>query len=182
VDVRARPGGEEVKPPAFHFRPGSSGFRFQVSSFRFRLTGFTLVEVLVSIAIFALAAVILGSAYINVLSGYQRMRSSTQDETDLAFVRALVLAEPKLEVIEKGGDVRRPDSTTVHWQAEVEPTNRADLFQVVIECQMPGIGTKQGRTMRDTFLVLRPTWSDPAEREKLRVKFREELLKRKGQT
>lgn len=171
-----------MNPPASRFRPAAPGFRFRVSSFTFRRGGFTLVEVLVSIAIFALAAVILGSAYINVLSGYQRMRSSTQDETDLAFVRALVLAEPKLEVIEKGGDVRRAESTTVHWQAEVEPTNRADLFQVVIECQMPGVGSKQGRTMRDSFLVLRPTWSDPAEREKLRAKFREELAKRKTQT
>jgi hypothetical protein len=33
--------------------------------------------------------------------------------------------------------------------------------------------------VRDTFLVLRPTWSEPVEREKLRAKFREELAKRK---
>lgn len=163
-----------MKPPESTFRRASLGFRF-------RLGGFTLIEVLVSIAIFALAAVVLGSAYINVLGGYQRMRSSSQDGTDVAFVRALVLAEPKLEVIEKGGDVRRADNTTVHWQAKVEPTNRADLFRVLLACEMPGAGGKQNYTIRDSFLALRPTWSDPAEREKLRAKFREELAKRKTQ-
>jgi general secretion pathway protein I len=145
---------------------------------RLRPSGFTLIEVLVSVAIFALAAVVLGTAYVNVLGGYQRMRSNSQDGTDVAFVRALVLAEPKLEVIEKGGEVRRADNTTVQWKAEVEPTNRADLFRVQLECEIPGAGNKRNYTIRDSFLVLRPTWSDPAEREKLRAKFREELAKR----
>lgn len=143
--------------------------------------GFTLVEVLVSIAIFALAAVVLGSAYINVLSGYQRMRSSSQDETDQAFVRSLILAEPKRDVLEKGGDVRRPDNTTIHWQVEIDPTNRADLFHVSVACEFPGVGQQKSYTLQDSFLVLRPTWSDPAEREKLRAQFREELAKRKNQ-
>ena len=148
------------------------------SGLRFCLGGFTLVEVLVSIAIFALAAVVLGSAYVNVLSGYQRMRGSSQDESDVAFVRAIVLAEPKLEVVEKGGEVRRADNTTLHWVAEVEPTNRADLFRVTLECELPASGPKANRKVSHSFLVLRPTWSDPAEREKLRAKFREELAKR----
>lgn len=141
--------------------------------------GFTLIEVLVSIAIFALAAVILGSAYVNVLSGYHRMRGSTLDEGDVAFVRGIVLAEPKREVVEKGGDVRRADQGTVHWRAEIEPTNRADLFRVTVECELPVNGPGPARRVTDSFLVLRPTWSDPAEREKLRAKFREELVKRK---
>jgi len=145
-----------------------------------RGTGFTLIEVLVSIAIFALAAVILGSAYVNVLGGYQCMRGSAADESDIAFVRGLVLAEPKREVVEKGGDVRRADQGTVHWSAEIEPTNRADLFRVTIECELPTTGPTPVRRVRDSFLVLRPTWSEAADRGKLRAKFREELVKRKS--
>jgi general secretion pathway protein I len=144
-----------------------------------RLAGFTLIEVLVSIAIFALAAVVLGSAYVNVLSGYQRMRGSTLDGSDVAFVRAIVLAEPNREVVEKGGDLRRADQSTLHWRAEIEPTNRADLFRVTLECELPTSSPGPARRVRDSFLVLRPTWSEPAEREKLRAKFREELAKRK---
>lgn len=170
-----------MKPAKNSLHPAALSFRSQVSGFRFRSPAFTLVEVLVSIAIFALAAVVLGSAYINVLSGYQRMRSSSQDESDVAFVRATVLAEPKLEVVEKGGDMRRADNTAVHWKADVEPTNRADLFHVTIECELPGVGSKPNHKVSDSFLVLRPTWSDPAEREKLRAKFREELAKTKVQ-
>jgi general secretion pathway protein I len=147
---------------------------------RRRAIAFTLIEVLVSIAIFALAAVILGTAYVNVLSGYQRMRGNALDESDVAFVRALVLAEPKREIVEKGGDVRRADQGTVHWSAEIEPTNRADLFRVTIACELPTTGPGAGRRVSDSFLLLRPTWSDAAEREKLRAKFREELVKRKS--
>src|SRR5688572_28093724 len=144
-----------------------------------RRTGFTLIEVLVSIAIFALAAVVLGSAYVNVLSGYQRMRGNGLDEGDVAFVRAIVLAEPKREVVEKGGDVRRADQGTVHWRAQIEPTNRAERLRVTIECELPTTGPGSARRVSDSFLVLRPTWSEAAEREKLRAKFREELVKRK---
>jgi len=147
---------------------------------RRRTRGFTLIEVLVSIGIFALAAVVLGSAYVNVLSGYQRMRGNALDESDVAFVRGIVLAEPDREVVEKGGDVRRADQGTVHWSAEIEPTNRADLFRVTIECELPTTGPAPVRRVSDSFLVLRPTWSDAAEREKLRAKFREELVKRKS--
>jgi general secretion pathway protein I len=168
-----------VNPPRLVVRPRAWGFRSQVSALRSRLSGFTLIEVLVSIAIFALAAVVLGSAYVNVLGGYQRMRGSTLEESDVAFVRALVLAEPKLEVVEKGGDLRRADQSTLHWRAEVEPTTRADLFRVTLECERPASGPGPGRRVRNSFLVLRPTWSEPAEREKRRAKFREELVHRK---
>ncbi len=65
--------------------------------------------------------------------------------------------------------MRRADNSTLHWQAEIEPTNRADLFRVTLECELPARGTTSGRKVRDSFLVLRPTWSDPAEREKLRA-------------
>ena len=143
-----------------------------------RRRGFTLVEVLVSLAIFALAAVVLGTAYINVLGGYQKMRRSGLDESDVAFVRAIVLAEPNLEKVEKGGEMSRSDNGTLRWSVAVEPTTRADLFRVELDCELPGAGKAPARHVRDSFLVLRPTWSDPAEREKLRAKFREQLVRR----
>lgn len=143
-------------------------------------SAFTLAEVLVSLAIFALGAVILGAAYVNVLVGYQKMQGSALEESDLAVVRATILTEPKLENVEKGGEMRRSDNTSLRWKVEVEPTDRADLFRVNLDCELTSVGNVPNRHRRDTFLVLRPTWSDPTEREKLRTKFREELQKRKG--
>ena len=40
--------------------------------------GFTLVEVLVALCIFAMAAVVLGSAYVNVLTGYEVVSRGVQ--------------------------------------------------------------------------------------------------------
>ena len=55
-------------------------------------SGFSLLEVLVALMIFGLAAVVLGSTYVNVLNSYEAVsRGNTRDE-DVAFARAQLLA------------------------------------------------------------------------------------------
>jgi prepilin-type N-terminal cleavage/methylation domain-containing protein len=52
-----------------------------------REAGFTLIEVIVALALFALAATVLASAYVNVLDATERVKSDQAFEQDIALVR-----------------------------------------------------------------------------------------------
>lgn len=126
---------------------------------------FTLVEVLVSLAIFSLAAVTLSSAYLNVISGYRDSETQRERHENWSLVRLLVLIEPDREEIEKGGQITLPDNTTLRWRAGIEPTELADLFALELHGEIAG---KEGWTQNERLMLFRPEWSDPGERDQLR--------------
>ncbi|RRJ99855.1 type II secretion system protein [Opitutaceae bacterium TAV3] len=129
---------------------------------------FTLIEVLVALAIFAIASVVLGSAYVNLLSANAAIRQTDTTDDDLHWVRIQFLKTAKLEDVEKGDDVVLPGDRTARWKATVEPTPVSDLFTAVLEVELPKPDTKETVTMTETFTLLRPTWSEEADRKKLR--------------
>lgn len=136
-----------------------------------RAGAFTLLEVLVSLAIFALAAVVLSAAYLNVLSSYQAAARHRQRAEEWQFVRAAVLAEPDRAVVERGGTIALPDGETANWRAQVEPTGLADLFAVTIRTGGGDDDADEG-TRVERVMLLRPAWSDPGERDRLRAASR----------
>jgi general secretion pathway protein I len=130
--------------------------------------GFTLLEVLVSLAIFALGAIVLGAAYVNVLNAYEAAQRSNQGDQDVRFARSLLLAEPDHDKAEKGGDFEATGGRRVQWHATIEPTVTADLFQVTFVCEFASAAGGALPAVTETFTVLRPTWADPVENGKLR--------------
>lgn len=145
-----------------------------------RRRAFTLVEVLVSLAIFALAAVVLGAAYVNVLTGYDAVSRRQEHEQDLRLVRTQVLAEPDRKLVEKGGTFPLPDNRRAQWTAVVQETAVADLFRVTFNCQIDEPARARPWVREENFLLLRPTWSDQADREKLREQSTQRLAKREA--
>lgn len=148
---------------------------------RRRDRGFTLIEVLVALSIFALAAVVLGTAYVNVLTSYAVVARSGQVDEDVRFARTALLAQADREEAERGGDFEGVGGRRVRWSAEVEPTGVADLFTVTLTCEVTSPGGGRAETMVETFRLLRPTWSEALERETLRSEARERILELQGQ-
>ena len=142
---------------------------------RTRPPAFTLIEVLVSLAIFALAAVVLGATYLNVLTGYAAVAQRNGHDQDLRLVRTVVLAEPERKKAEAGGEVALPGNRTAHWEAKIEEADVADLFSVRWRCEIRDPAQPQSWTQEESFLLLRPTWSDPAVRDRLREAARTKL-------
>ena len=132
-----------------------------------RAAAFTLIEVLVAITIFALTAIVLGSAYVNVLTSYSVVAKANLTNEDVAFARSIILAEPDRKVIEEGGDFESTNSRHVKWSATIESTTINDLFTVTYVCEITSPAQVEPQRTTQTFTVLRPTWSDPAERSKL---------------
>lgn len=144
-----------------------------------RPAAFTLVEVLVSLAIFAIAAVVLGAAYVNLLTNYQAVLTRQARQDEVGYLRAALQAEPDRRKAEEGGEMALAGPGEIRWHARIDGTAVADLFQVEFVCELSTPGGAAPRVERETFMLLRPTWSDPADREKLRAASRARLAERK---
>lgn len=142
--------------------------------------GFTLLEVIVALAIFALAAVVLGSAYVNVLNAYETVGRGNQMDEDVRFARAQLLAEPDHDKAEKGGDFVSPGGRAVKWHATIEPTTTADLFTVTFVCELADPAGAEAQPATEVFTVMRPTWADPAENTKLKQDAQDRIAKLQG--
>jgi general secretion pathway protein I len=138
--------------------------------------GFTILEVLISLAIFAGGAVMLGATYLNIINGYAMIDSAGNYQNELKFARSAIFAEPDRDTVEKGGDFESADGRRVSWKATIEPTDTADLFTITFECQIDGADLKQPAHFTETFRLLRPTWSKVDERDKLRAAARTRIL------
>lgn len=141
------------------------------------------MEVLVALAIFALTAIVLGAAYVNVLNAYLIVGKANQTTEDLAFARAQLLAEPDRKLIEEGGEFESTNSRRVKWSATIASTTINDLFTVTFVCEITDPATTEPDKITETFTLLRPTWSEPVERGQLfeEVKVRIQELQGKKQ-
>ena len=142
--------------------------------------GFTLIEVLISLAIFALAAVVLSMAYLNIIGSYRGMGDRQQAEEDWKWLRLTVLSERDRKIVEDGGRLALPDGNQLVWSAKIEPTDVADLFRVNLKGETAQTTGPEAWQRSQSLQLLRPTWSDPAERDKLREVTRQRLIKQRS--
>ena len=142
---------------------------------------FTLVEVLVGLVIFAMAAVVLGSAYLNVLNGYQAVSRGVQVNEDFAFARQLVLREPDREKLEQGGEFESVGGRRLKWSVEITSTLVPNVFNVAFSCELADPTRTQPEKLTQQFTVLRPTWViDTAERDKLKADIKTRIYELQG--
>ena len=145
-----------------------------------RHRGFTLIEVLVSLAIFALAAVSLGAAYSNVILGRIALQQDEQRLDDIARCRAALMETPGFDDVESGGDIHLPGGRTAHWKGKIEATAVSDLFAVQLTAEIEPSNGGEAEEVTETRMLLRPTWSIPSDRQKIRDEARQRLEKERG--
>jgi prepilin-type N-terminal cleavage/methylation domain-containing protein len=133
---------------------------------------FTLIEVLAALAIFGLTAIVLGSAYLNILNSYRAVGLSTEDAQDVAFARQALLTQIDFQTAENGDEFDTPDGHHVQWSLDPNITAASatvtDLFTVGFVCEISDTATSQPRKYSETFMLLRPTWSEAATRAQVR--------------
>jgi len=164
---RARGGPKRLLFPNRESPPGDHIIR--------TYSGFTLIEVLLALALFAVSVVVLASAYINVLFGLESVRVDRVLEQEMAFVRSVVLTAPDRETLEEGGELPTGELGLAYWEAELEPTAIADLFVVRVSITIQGTRESEGKTLNERLIVLRPSWSEPVDREELRADSKERI-------
>jgi len=132
-----------------------------------RRRGFTLIEVLAALLIFSLTAVVLGGAYLNVLNSYEVAQRSNVTDGEVYFARSQLLTQADLTLAQAGAEFDDGDRH-VKWTAEIDPAKTTDLFTVTFNCTVSDPSAAQPKTVVETFMLLRPTWSDPAAQSELR--------------
>ena len=131
-----------------------------------------------ALVIFAFSGVILASSYVNVLSAHQAALHRDDFAADRRMVREALWAEPVLDKVKAWNDLTLPDDRAARWRATVTPTTVADLFDVTLEVELTTKDGKRQPASTETCRLLRPTWSQPADRDTLRAAARSKLALR----
>jgi prepilin-type N-terminal cleavage/methylation domain-containing protein len=129
--------------------------------------GFTLIEVLMALLIFTLTAVVLGGAFINILNSYDLAERANVADTDVSFARSQLLTLADLTAAQAGAEFD-DGSRHVKWTADIEPAETTDLFSVTFTCTITEPAAAEARKTVESFMLVRPTWSDPTARTTLR--------------
>ena len=131
------------------------------------VSGFSLIEVVVALALFAMASVVLTSSFVNALLAREHGLSNDLRHADIRAVRMQLLLEPNLDDAEDGDRYETLNNGTANWEATIEPTEVVDLFQVQFRVEFSKPQEGQEGTHIETLYLLRPTWSESDERSEL---------------
>ncbi|MDP4611401.1 MAG: prepilin-type N-terminal cleavage/methylation domain-containing protein [Opitutales bacterium] len=138
--------------------------------------GFSLIEVVIAVALFAMAATVLSSTFVNALLLRDRVQSNDIRNADIRAVRLQLLLTPNLDDAEDGSEIETLSNGEATWRAEIEPTNVIDLFRVELFIEFLDPQEEQEATHQETLYLLRPTWSDSSERSDLLQEKKDDLL------
>jgi general secretion pathway protein I len=128
---------------------------------------FSLIEVVIAVAIFAMAASVLMSAFVNALLARERSANFDLLNADIRAVRMQLLLEPTLEDAEEGNEFETLSNGEASWEAAIESTNVVDLFKVQFTIKFSDPIEGLPDTHSETLYLLRPTWSESDERSDL---------------
>ena len=128
-----------------------------------------------------MAAVVLGSTYLNVLNSYEAVKRGTLVNEDFAFARQQVLTEPDRKKLEQGGEFDTADGRHARWSVEIESSTVADVYRVTFTCEIADPSKIEPDKQSQTFMLLRPTWViDTAERDKLKEDAKTRIYELQG--
>ncbi len=143
-----------------------------------RRRGFTFLEVMVALTVFAFAGLVLASACLNFLNAQQAGLRHDTGALERRLVREALCAEATLAKVTTWNQLALPEGRTARWRAVVAPTTVADLFEVTLEIEYTDPAGQSTPVAAETFRLLRPTWSQPADRQTLRAAARSKLARR----
>ena len=143
--------------------------------------GFTLIEVLVALCVFAMVVVVLGASYLNVLNSYEMVSRGMVVNEDFAFARQQVLREPDRLKLEQGGEFETAGNGRARWSADIVSTLIPNVFNVTFTCEISDSSSPEPKKVTQNFTVLRPTWvTDAAERDKLKADVKARIYELQG--
>lgn len=126
---------------------------------------FTLIEVVIAIAIFSVTAGILLAAIGNAYAAQSSLsRRDSRHEERREIMRILLSeSENDSEKLNTGGDYQSVAGENAHWEAEAEETPQAGLFRVNVVIDW------DDDTERETFFfyAFRPDWKSQFDNQEV---------------
>jgi len=131
---------------------------------------FSLIEVLVALAIFAMTVAVLAQALNNAMTGLEASKTDAQEAPLYRFALRQILQIEDREEVEDGGSLETPEDGAIDWSAAIEETDILDLFLLTVEMEhshTTGSLFDRAPGHRETLYVYRPSWSDSLDRGSL---------------
>lgn len=138
--------------------------------------GFSLIEVVIAVALFAAASVVLTSAFVNALLAREHGQNNSLRTDDIRAVRLQLLLEANRDDAEDGGDLETLHSGLATWRCSIEESQIVDLFKVLFEIKFSDPIEGTDKNYQESLYLLRPTWSESDERSELLATKRRDLL------
>lgn len=137
---------------------------------------FSLIEVVVALAIFTGVVAVLSQAINASIVAMDSLKSDTRREQEFRFAMRQILQVGDRDELENGGELETLESGQLIWEADVEETNIVDLFSVriSIEWAQADVGSDPYRREQDVYL-LRPGWAEADESSTLLEDKRRDL-------
>ena len=136
--------------------------------------GFTILEVLVAVVIFAGAATVLVASYVNILSNFEASRVKANFDEELAYVRSELQIMSDFEEAMDGKEFDMGNGVQGVWTSEIEMTEIPNLFTVYLLVDMTD-SEGERQQLNQQFYLLRPTWGEPDEVDRAREDMRERM-------
>ena len=138
--------------------------------------GFSLIEVVIAVALFAAASVVLTSAFVNALLAREHGQNNSLRTDDIRAVRLQLLLEANRDDAEDGGDLETLHSGLATWRCSIEESQIVDLFKVLFEIKFSDPIEGTDKNYQESLYLLRPTWSESDDRSDLLANKRRDLL------
>ena len=117
-----------------------------------RKNGFSLLECIVSLALFATASVMVGQACFNTLTCLDSLKKDSYSDGLKDYIRANIVAQESLDEIESGFDIDDPDGGQINVIGISEMTSIADLFRLDYT-----VSSDRGE-YSESMLLIRKNW------------------------
>lgn len=138
-----------------------------------RRRGFSLIEVLIALAILGIGIAALAQAVVNAVRATSAMESVDTIFHDVEFtVRQAILVTDREQFL-SGGEIPLPDGTRARWDATIQETKTLDLFRVALKIQLPESSERPEFNDTVTFYLHRKGWMESIDRESLLTEKKE---------
>ena len=127
--------------------------------------GFSLIEVLLSLALLGIGVGVLAQALVNAITAVGSLESYDSLYHDVEFVARQAMIVGNRQEFEDGGDVPLPNNNTAQWSAEIEETETLDLIKVDLTVELPESDTYPEFNNTFTIYIYRKSWMEPIDRE-----------------
>ena len=147
----------------------------QPAGFR-RSTGYLLIELLLALALFGMAAVYLVDGAFVAARFSRHMKDSREMEQDLLWARSKIFGKHDYEEISDGGEIETLTLGEIRWDTQVELSSVVDVYKVTLTLEYDGseeMGIESGEK-ESIMYVLRPTWSKHGDFQSDRARLLED--------
>ena len=117
--------------------------------------GFTLIEVIIALSLFAVSVMVLTQSFVNGLSLKASLKHESKRPLMYEMIRASLLQMKRESVPSTHKFVYPASEDSFSWQGKVETADLPSLFKVIVKIE--------GESEEELFWVRRPDWVSESE-------------------